>query len=616
MTRLVLLLLGCSVIWCAGPASTSTSDLVEPPSQMRSLIERYNTDRAALLRAYQVDSPARRERMRTHYGEWLDRLAALDFDRFSQDDRVDYILLRKDLQSQQKQMELEAKRQSESARLYPFANGIFDLEDARRRVDPVDGRKTAATFHALAQQVATLRKHAEADLRSGNANKKAAAIASAEIQKLRAVLQRWFSYYNGYDPMFTWWVPESYQAADTALQGYASFLRERVAGLPPAEMTPAAGGVAGGRRGGQGGPGTSGAPPVAPDIRSDSAEDIVGEPIGREALVAALADEMIAYTPEELIGIANQEFAWCENEMKKASREMDFGDDWKKALEKVKSLHVEPGQQPKLIYDLAVEAIEFLDKHDLITIPQLARETWRMEMMSPQRQLVNPFFTGGETISISYPVNTMNYEQKQMSMRGNNVHFARATVFHELIPGHHLTGFMGQRYRPYRRLFSTPFFNEGWALYWELLLWDMKFPKTPENRVGALFWRMHRCARIIFSLSFHLGKMTPQQAVDFLVNRLGHERDNAIAEVRRSFNGTYPPLYQAAYLLGGIELMALHKELVSSGKMTNRQFHDAILKGNSMPIEMIRVSLTNQKVTRDYSPSWKFYGNVTPASGP
>jgi uncharacterized protein (DUF885 family) len=325
---------------------------------------------------------------------------------------------------------------------------------------------------------------------------------------------------------------------------------------------------------------------------------------------------MIAYTPEELIGIANQEFAWCENEMKKASREMDFGDDWKKALEKVKSLHVEPGQQPKLIYDLAVEAIEFLDKHDLITIPQLARETWRMEMMSPQRQLVNPFFTGGETISISYPVNTMNYEQKQMSMRGNNVHFARATVFHELIPGHHLTGFMGQRYRPYRRLFSTPFFNEGWALYWELLLWDMKFPKTPENRVGALFWRMHRCARIIFSLSFHLGKMTPQQAVDFLVNRLGHERDNAIAEVRRSFNGTYPPLYQAAYLLGGIELMALHKELVSSGKMTNRQFHDAILKGNSMPIEMIRVSLTNQKVTRDYSPSWKFYGNVTPASGP
>ena len=33
-------------------------------------------------------------------------------------------------------------------------------------------------------------------------------------------------------------------------------------------------------------------------------------------------------------------------------------------------------------------------------------------------------------------------------------------------------------------------YAEGWALYWELLLYDMKFQKTPEDRVGALFWRM------------------------------------------------------------------------------------------------------------------------------
>ena len=44
---------------------------------------------------------------------------------------------------------------------------------------------------------------------------------------------------------------------------------------------------------------------------------------------------MIPYTPEELVEIANKEFAWCENEMKKASREMGYGDDWKKALEAV-----------------------------------------------------------------------------------------------------------------------------------------------------------------------------------------------------------------------------------------------------------------------------------------
>lgn len=105
--------------------------------------------------------------------------------------------------------------------------------------------------------------------------------------------------------------------------------------------------------------------------------------------------------------------------------------------------------------------------------------------------------------------------------------------------------------------------------------------------------------------------MTPQQCVDFLVDRVGHERENAIGEVRRSFNGTYGPLYQAAYLLGGMQLHALHKELVDSGKMTNRAFHDAVLRENRIPVEMIRASLTGQKLSRDFVTSWKFYGPVT-----
>jgi len=140
-----------------------------------------------------------------------------------------------------------------------------------------------------------------------------------------------------------------------------------------------------------------------------------------------------------------------------------------------------------------------------------------------------------------------------------------------------------------------------------MLLWDMNFARSPEDRVGMLFWRMHRCARIIFSLSFHLSTMTPQQAVDFLVDRVGHERDNAAAEVRRSFNGSYPPLYQAAYMLGGLQLRALRRELVDSSKMTNRAFHDAVLKENRVPIEMIRASLTGQKLPRDFRSNWRFY---------
>jgi uncharacterized protein (DUF885 family) len=296
------------------------------------------------------------------------------------------------------------------------------------------------------------------------------------------------------------------------------------------------------------------------------------------------------------------------------ARALGYGDDWRKALEHVKNDYVKPGQQPALVRDLAWEAVDYVRAHDLVTIPDSAVRSWRMEMMTPERQRINPFFTGGDVMSVSYPTGSMTEEQKLMSMRGNNIHFARATVFHELLPGHYLQEYMQERYRPWREPFNTAFWIEGWAFYWETLLWDLDFPKSPEDRIGMLFWRMHRAARVIFSLSFHLGQMTAPQAVDFLVNEVGHERENAAAEVRRSFESSdYGPLYQCAYEIGALQFRALHHELVDSGKMTNRQFHDAVLKLNSMPVEMVRASLLNKRLPRNYVAQWKYYDEL-PAS--
>jgi uncharacterized protein (DUF885 family) len=175
---------------------------------------------------------------------------------------------------------------------------------------------------------------------------------------------------------------------------------------------------------------------------------------------------------------------------------------------------------------------------------------------------------------------------------------------------------MTSRFNPHRNAFATSFWGEGWAFYFEMLFWRMGFPKSPEDKMGMLFWRAHRAARIIFSLSFHLGKMTPQECIDLLVNRVGHERANATAEVRRSFGGGYGPLYQAAYMLGALEFWALHGELVDSGKMTNREFHDAILKGGRIPVEMVRVMLTKEPLARDYKAKWKFYSGIPAAPKP
>jgi hypothetical protein len=354
--------------------------------------------------------------------------------------------------------------------------------------------------------------------------------------------------------------------------------------------------------------------PPGPPRKADNLA-LKGTPRGRDGLIWDLQDAMIVYTPEQLITLANNEFAWCEAEMKKASRELGYGDDWKKALEHTKDTAVPPGGQPHMIMGLLNEAIDYLRTNDLITVPAVAAESLHMTMMSPEEQLVSPFFLGGDHILVSYPTDTMDYQARMESMRGNNPGFSHATAFHEMIPGHNLVGYEGARFQGYRANIGGggAFFGEGWPLYWELTMYELGFDKTPEQRIGALFWHMHRCARIIFSLNFHMGLWSPRECVDFLVSKVGHEPANAEAEVRRSFESPQyanQPLYQAAYLLGGLQLRGMRHDLVDSKLMTNKQFHDEIMRQGNMPIAYLRLAVGKMKLTADMDVNYKFAGEL------
>lgn len=527
-------------------------------------------DTYALDRFYNIkSSPNRVDRMHKYYSGQLAELKKIKFDTLDHTGQVDYLLLKHHLESSERRLMIDARVDAESAKIRPFSAHIIELCEARQQMKPINQEQCAISMKTLSDEIKKVRSEIDKGLKVD----KTVAFRGANIlddQKRR--LDEWFKFYNGYDPMFSWWVSKPYEDTKKDLESYIAFVREKLVG-----------------------------------IKEDDKDTIIGSPIGVQGLKDELEAELINYTPQELLTIAEKEFAWCDEEMKKASREMGFGDDWKKALEKVKNDHVDPGKQPELIRELALEAIDYMKKNDLMTVPPLAEETWRMVMMSPQQQKVSPFFLGGETIMVSFPTNDMDHDAKMMSMRGNNRHFARATVFHELIPGHHMQQFMNSRNRPYRQLFGTPFWVEGWALYWEFMLWDRGFTATPEDKVGALFWRMHRCARIVFSLKFHMGQMTPQQCVDFLVDRVGHERSTAEGEVRRSFGGGYPPLYQAAYMLGALQIRALRKELVEGGKMGEKEFHDRFLMENEMPIEILRANLSGVKLSPEFKATWRFY---------
>jgi uncharacterized protein (DUF885 family) len=528
-------------------------------SELRPMIDGYAADLAAIERTYPFElSATRHARLERLAAERETELRKVEFAPLSRNGQIDYLLLRNALDRLRAQVQLERRRAVELEPLLPFASTIVNLEEARRRMAPVNAP-------AAAQQLADLAKAVRAIAAARPAAKPAVVNRAArQLKALREALQAWHAFYDGYDPSFSWWTAEPYKQASQALENYGKLL----------ESAPA---------------------------------PLVGDPVGRESLLEYLYYNMIPYSPEELLALARKELAWGEEQMRAAARELGFGEDWRRALEAVKNKYVEPGQQPQLVRRLAEEAIDFVTSRDLVTVPPLAREDWWEEMLSPERQLTSPFFLGGDLILVAYPTSGMTHEQKLMSLRGNNEHFARAVVFHELIPGHHLQGFMNERHRKYRQIFATPFWSEGNAFYWELVLWDLGFPRGPEDRIGMLFWRMHRAARVLFSISFHLEQMTAEQCVEFLVERVGHERANAEAEVRRSIDGSYEPIYQSAYLLGALQFYALRRELVLTRRMSEREFHDAILEQNSIPVELVRAALTGQPLTPDYRASWRFY---------
>ncbi len=551
-------------------------------------IEQFSADLHTLDRRYRVplDPEALAIRQST-VSEWLQKLGSFNFERLDRVGQTDYLLLRNELEYRLEKLKLDALRDQAAAEYLPYASELITFLKNREDISTIVATdtatlidKTAASIEQLAKSVLPLVSLEPTLSGQDETTEPIATATSSRLNALRASelqsdfirsLREAHGFYSGYDPQYSWWVAKPMTRLLTALEQHRSALREKVVG-----------------------------------VSADDQDTIIGLPVGAEGLLVELRHEWIAHDPAELVQLAEREMAWCDERMAAASRELGCGDDWLKAMELVKAKHVQPGEQPRMIRDLAWEAIRFLEAHDLITIPPLAASGWTMSMMSPERQRVNPYFLGGDTIIVSFPTDSMTHDEKLMSMRSNNEHFSRATVHHELLPGHHLQYYMLPRYRPYRKLFATPFWMEGWALYWEMLLWDLDFAHNPEDRVGMLFWRKHRCARIIFSLNYHLGKMTPDECVDYLVQRVGHERSAAAAEVRRSIMGGYSPLYQAAYMLGGLQLRSMHQELVQSGTLSNRQFHDAVLHEHSLPIEVLRNYVTGQPLDRDTRSTWRF----------
>src|ERR1044072_9960734 len=99
-------------------------------------------------------------------------------------------------------------------------------------MEALDSAKIAGLLNDLRKQVDERRSAVELGLRAqarggdtssdtGRIKKTVANRAVAAINSLRGNLRNWYTFYNGYDPMFTWGNEEPYRALDQAMTNYA-----------------------------------------------------------------------------------------------------------------------------------------------------------------------------------------------------------------------------------------------------------------------------------------------------------------------------------------------------------------------------------------------------------
>jgi hypothetical protein len=252
------------------PANVVPADLkpllAGPASEMRLVVTRYQADRVTLAGNYAgptaggrgrrgagaasapavpppppvPTSPARLARLKRFDLDWQTALAKLQTPRLSPAAAADLAALKTTIETNMRQLDADALTLAQVMPALPFAPKIVGLLEARIQVQDVDGRKAAETTMAVIKDVNAMRAAFESGEPIGLS--KATALRAADAtDQFRAGFAEWFGFYNGYDPMVTWWMAQPSKQADAALQEYATLLREKVAAADaPVTASPAA----------------------------------------------------------------------------------------------------------------------------------------------------------------------------------------------------------------------------------------------------------------------------------------------------------------------------------------------------------------------------------------
>jgi uncharacterized protein (DUF885 family) len=276
-------------------------------------------------------------------------------------------------------------------------------------------------------------------------------------------------------------------------------------------------------------------------------------------------------------------------EMADLTERIDGTRDWRAMVGRLNLDHAPDPDSMRATYTEWTErARQFLVDHDLVTLPAgeecivTPSPHFQRPILAVASYSLPPPFRDTLTghFFVPYPPDGTPDDEVQRRLESNNNAEIPTVSVHEAYPGHHWHLVCAKESgRPIRHYLRSAYFAEGWALYSERMMRAHGFFTDPRQELMHLKDRIFRAARIVVDTSLHAGEMTFDDAVTFMIERVGLPHPTAHAEVGRYCSW---PTQASSYLTGSLEIERMQAAWTASLK----DFHDRIVRLGCMPVAL------------------------------
>ena len=326
--------------------------------------------------------------------------------------------------------------------------------------------------------------------------------------------------------------------------------------------------------------------------------------IGKETYNKMLKNQfLLNYDDETLWEFGWKEFNNTLNKMDELAKEIDPNKSTKELLIDIKNEYPDPDKMIEAHQYWVDKSGEHIKSKKLIPIPwkERVRVVPREEYLRKTSYYGNFSRSTGKDeegfFTSKWKINPFEERWDQKTKDEYLVEHDWGVIIvtapHETYAGHHIQGlYQMHNPRELRRNNGLSLFSEGWGLYNEQLMLETGFYPNKKIKLRQLQLRLWRNARVIYDVGMHTGKMTYEEAIKLMTDKVGFLRWAAQLEIDSSSSR---PGYFIGYFMGMIEILKMREEYrkLMGNNYKISDFHEKLLKIGNMPPSLMKQELFN-----------------------